>query len=153
MTLTETDYIAIFALGGLGFWWMLMFLISRVSGWSALAEVYATETGDFDGDRLRMQSLTMMRGRLPSSYNNAVTIGADSLALRLSAMIFFRPFHPPLKIPFSDLVAAPRRVFLLDGVELSASRAPAVKIVVNRQQAAWIAERAAGALRLPIVAA
>lgn len=152
VTVTESDLIYIIPAAALGFWWALMFLISRVSGWSALAEVYQSD-GDDDGPKLRRQSLMLMRGRIPASYNNAVTIGADSMSLRLSVMLFFRPFHEPLKIPFSDLVATRRRVLLLDGFELSSTRVDGPKIVVSRKQAEWIAVNAAGALRLPAEAA
>lgn len=148
MALGDNDLIYLAPLAALGVWNAVLFAVSRVSGWSALAEIYAADD-DFDGRTLRMQSIVMMRGKMPSSYGNIATIGADSYALRLSMPFFFRPFHPPLRIPFSDLSSAAKRVLLGERVELTASRASSVKIVLTRAQAAFIEANAAGALRVP----
>lgn len=125
-------------------WSVVLSLLARLSGWSALAEHY--EAADsFEGPTRRFQTISMARYRsLPSNYGNIVNLGADARGLHLSLLLPFRPFHPPLVIPWSDLLAAPRQVLLWARVELTAARAPEVKIVIPGPTAAWLAEQSGG---------
>lgn len=148
MTVTDADLPYLIPIAVLSVWWTAMFVLSRVSGWSALAEAYATDE-DFEGAKAQLQSLSFTRFGLPANYNNVVTIGADAAALRLSVFLLFRPFHAPLKIPFADLTARRKKVLVFESVELTAARAPNVKIVLAKDRADWIEAASAGALRVP----
>lgn len=147
MTVTDADLPYLLPIAVVSVWWMAMFVLSRVSGWSALAEAYATDE-DFEGAKTQLQSLSLTRFGLPANYNNVVTIGADAAALRLSVFVLFRPFHPPLKIPFADISVKARKILVFETAELRAARAPQVGIGMARNRAEWIAAASSGALRL-----
>lgn len=130
-------------LGVMG-WSILLSLIARLSGWSALAEHYeATDT--HDGPKRRFQSIAMERVKLvPSNYGGIVEFGADPHGLHLSLFILFRPSHPPLVIPWSDLAVETRQVLMWTQVVLTAARAPGVKIIIQSAAAEWIAAQSGG---------
>jgi hypothetical protein len=146
MNASETEILYWLPLIAFGAWWGIFLFLSRFGGWSVLAEIYATDE-DFDGAKAQMQSVVLQRHGFPTSYNNIATIGADASALRLSLPLFFRLHHPALKIPFSDIAATTRSVLGFQRIELTASRAPGVKIVIGKTRADWIAAASHGAFR------
>lgn len=147
MNASDTDILYWLPLIAFAAWWAIFLFIARFGGWSALAEVYATDE-EFDGAKASMQSVALQRYGFPAGYNNIAIIGADASALRLSLPIFFRLHHPPLKIPFSDIAAKTRSILGFKRIELTASRAPGVKIVISKARADWIAAASHGAFRL-----
>jgi len=81
--------------------WVLVLLgISSLSGWARLASVYR-RTEPFTGNLWKYQS-ARMRGFM--RYNNCLTVGANSGGLYLSTFFLFRPGHPPLFIPWRDIM-------------------------------------------------
>lgn len=146
MAATDTDLLYLFPVIAISVWWTVMFFLSRFGGWSVLAEAYATDE-DFDGAKAHLQSLSFTRFGLPANYNNIVTVGADASALRLSTYLLFRPFHPPLKIPFADITVETKKALIFETAQLCASRAPGVRIGISKSRAAWIAGASSGALR------
>ncbi len=50
--------------------------------------------------------------RWTSHYGNCLTIGADTAGLKLSVLFPFRPGHPPLFIPWSEISVTRRRNLL-----------------------------------------
>jgi len=125
-------------------WSVVLSLIARLSGWSLLAEYY--EAADaYDGPRRRFQSISMERLKfVPSNYGGVVEFGADARGLHISLFILFRPFHPPLVIPWSDLKVETRQVLMWTQAVLIAARAPEVKIMVPGPTAQWIAMQSGG---------
>jgi len=81
------------------FWVFVSVLISRVSGWSTLAEVYSFN-GTFEGKRWRFVSARM---RWMMGYNNALTVGSDTKGLYLAMFVLLRPGHRALFIPWRDI--------------------------------------------------
>ena len=79
-------------------------------------------------------------------YRVAV-VGADPYALRLRMIFLFKPHHANLKIPFSDLTATPRKLMLMNMVELAPARTPGVKILIAKSRADWIFAQSSGALK------
>ena len=111
------------------FWAAVSFLISRISGWSLLARHYRMEDS-FDGQRWRFQSCRM---RWMTSYNNALTIGADRRGLYLSLVFLFRPGHPPLFIPWKDVVFAVKPGPAANMMEFRFRGEPAAVLHVNEK--------------------
>lgn len=130
------------------FWFFLMAMIARVSGWSSLAEIYsAHET--FEGATKRFSSISLERVKgMPTRYNGAVNLGADLRGIHLWMLFLFRPYHPALSIPWSEIAATPKRFLLVEGVEFSFSRAPGVRLAMPRKLADWAAANSAGGFRL-----
>ena len=126
------------------FWFIVLAVIARVSGWSALAESYPAHE-NFDGPTRRFTSISLERVKgMPANYNGVVNVGADARGLHLRMLMFFRPYHPDLTFPWSEIAAAPRKFLLAEGVELSFARTPGVRIRMPRQLAQWAAENSAG---------
>lgn len=101
------EWLVLFALLFFG----LLFLVSRGFGWHKLARHYASRNryrGTWisqpheDGKGLGGLMLTFNH----CESEDAVRLGADGKGLYLQAWIGFRPFHPPLFFPWSDVRCA-----------------------------------------------
>jgi hypothetical protein len=79
-------------------WSFVCWLIALIGGWQRLAHVYpahGTPVGKRYGG---------LYGRMGhSSYKGVLNVVVAPEGLHLSTMIFFRPGHPPLLIPWSAL--------------------------------------------------
>lgn len=139
------DIVLLSIAGFVAFWFVIQSVIARMSGWAQLAEYYRHD-GPFDGYKRRFQSITMTSGSLPPvAYANTITVDADTRAVYLSPFIFFRPFHPAIVIPHTDIEASEGRRFLvLPTVELRTNRAPEIKIALSPAVAKWIDAAADG---------
>lgn len=99
-------------------------LISRISGWSALAELYFFD-GPFEGKRWRFVSARM---RWMMGYNKALTVGGNSNGLYLAMFILLRPGHRPLFIPWHDISTKTVHGVLMKYMELRFARVPGLYI-------------------------
>jgi hypothetical protein len=81
------------------FWTLVVNLISLASGWRALASHFRAQQR-FLGQKWRFQSAAMRRS---ASYNGCLTAGADAMGLFLEMMYLFRPGHPALFIPWTEI--------------------------------------------------
>jgi hypothetical protein len=104
------------------FWLAVNIVISRISGWAALARVYRSDDS-FDGECWRFQSSQM---RYAMSYRNNLTIGADRRGLSLSILFLFRMGHPALFIPWADITVSEKQSFLKKMIEFRFTRVPGV---------------------------
>lgn len=131
------------------FWCLVLWLVARLSGWNVLAEQYqAFDT--FEGATKRFSSVSFERLKgMPANYNGVVNVGADIQGLHLSAILPFRPYHPELVIPWSDVAAAERKILVFEAVVFSFARTPGVRLILRRPLAEWAATNSAGGLRLP----
>lgn len=128
-------------------WYAMLALIALVGGWSALASFYAGDASDARW-KSHFQTLRLSRYGVPSAYRNGITIGVAGDALLLSPFFTFRPGHPPLRIPFTDLSARQKKSFLINVVELTASQAPKIKISMSPRCAAKIAAASGGVFKI-----
>lgn len=106
------------------FWVFIAMLISRISGWSTLAEVYSYD-GSFEGKRWRFVSARM---RWMVGYNNALTIGSNSKGLYLATFVLLRPGHRDLFIPWHDISTRILRGKLMTYTEFRFARVPSLFI-------------------------
>lgn len=119
--------------------------------WRQLAAVYEATTMP-QGPQRRFSTVILHgRGVAYNSYHSMVTLHAD----RNGVWLLFRPFlltipfFKPLYIPFTDLQATPRRWMLVSkAVELEASKAPGLKLVLWQRGADWIEDQSGGRLGL-----
>jgi hypothetical protein len=79
----------IFGLFFIVLWFVCLKLVSKFSGWEALASKYALE-GKFDGVVERCKA----RG---------LHIGVNERGVYLAVLFCFRPFHRPLLVPWQDI--------------------------------------------------
>jgi hypothetical protein len=101
-------------------WFGSMHLIAAVGGWRDLARVYRAEMPMEFARRWRFRGCTM---RFGTHYNGCLTIGASAMGLHLSLWSVFRPGHPPLFIPWSDITTSVQRNLFLESIRFSFLRA------------------------------
>ncbi|MFG0250110.1 MAG: hypothetical protein ACF8OB_14575 [Phycisphaeraceae bacterium JB051] len=90
------------------FWCLVVWLIAKVSGWQQIARSYPL-TQKIPGEKtVGMQSIRI--GYL-SQYNNCVTYGFSDQGMSLQLWSIFCFGHPPIFIPWEDLLAYETRVF------------------------------------------
>jgi hypothetical protein len=90
------------------FWCGILFLIAVLTGWATLAKRFRM-TSTFTGPTWGFQSARM---RWSSHYGSCLNVGADATGLKLSVLFLFRPGHPPLFLPWSEVSVAQRQSFL-----------------------------------------
>ncbi len=117
---------------------VIMPLVAKTSGWSALAKCYAAQE-PFFGDTFRFRS-ARLSGH--SNYNCCLTFGADRMGLSIAVWLFFRVGHPPLYIPWQDIRAREVRALFIPMIELRFAKAPQVAVRVTRRLAQTLLERA-----------
>jgi len=88
-------YIIAFSVVFVLFWAGIVFLISRLSGWSNLAKEFPAPE-DVDG---RVFNWCSARLRMFVNYSNCLTVIVSSAGIYLEPMIFFRIGHKPILIP------------------------------------------------------
>jgi hypothetical protein len=100
-------------------------LIALGSGWVQLARVYRS-TGAFSGTQWGFQSAGF---RYLARYSRVLTIGYGSGGLYMAVFPLFRVMHPPLLIPWKDLVKR-RGLFGWTAV-LTSAQCPSVPISIS----------------------
>ncbi len=124
MKQVRPEYLVVATIGLVG---IVSFLISRVSGWSALANFYRS-SGEFLGQVWRFQSGQF---RWHMGYNNCLTIGANASGLYLSTFFILRIGHPSLFIPWSDVSATLQKSFWGRYLEFRFSQAPNIPLRIS----------------------
>ena len=83
---------------------VVLYFLSRVTGWHELAKYYPARN-PYQGKWIG-HDLDEVEVRFSSSTGvNSIRLGADAQGLYISMWIGYRPFHPPLFIPWSDVTA------------------------------------------------
>jgi hypothetical protein len=80
-------------------WCAVMWILSGISGWRALAARYASGERQMGG--ARRDSVTGMIGAV--SYRSVLTVRMDDYGFSLEVMPLFRIGHPRLFIPWSEI--------------------------------------------------
>jgi hypothetical protein len=104
-------------------WCLILWIIALTGGWRKLAGRYR-HLGDIQGQILRFQSARLNW----SNYSNILRIGLSERGLYLSPMAIFRPFHPPLFIPWEEIEAEPFQRALWRGYQLRFRSVPGVTL-------------------------
>jgi hypothetical protein len=106
-------------------WWcFLMWVVSHMCGWKALARHYLAEE-PFHGTRLRFRSARIGGG----NYNSCLRVGGNSDGLWMSGMGPFRICHPPLFIPWVDITPRLTHHWLFGRwMDLAIAKTPNVRV-------------------------
>ena len=84
-------------------------------------------------------------------YNGALTVGSGSEGLYLAVFFFFRPFHPPLLIPWPEVSLGRRKPTLFgELVEFRLGQEPLAKLWLSDALAQQVASAPGAYLRSPI---
>jgi hypothetical protein len=110
----------------LGFWCLMLWTLSRISGWQQLASRYATHRLPA-GRRFAWQSARL--GWL--GYNNCMSMHASVDGLFIQPWAVFRLAHPPLLIPWTELRnGRKRRSFGIDWMDFQLQNPPGFKLAL-----------------------
>jgi hypothetical protein len=118
------------------FWVALCYMISLMSGWHYLARHYKRDRHP-EGESWGFQSARL---RYRSSYGGCLFFSANRRGFWLSIMFPFRPGHPPLFFPWSEVSVSMEKRLLLDAAKFEVAGVP---IYVRKSLAEKI-EKAAG---------
>ena len=110
----------------LAVWFLSMHLIAAVGGWRELARVYRA-----DGPITVAAQWRNRYGRLRygTGYNGCLNIAANEIGLQLTLWRIFRPAHPPLFIPWSEISTEPVRGVFSESTRFSFRRASATLLL------------------------
>lgn len=82
----------------LAMWCLLLMLLARLGGWTAVARTYrATEPGHGLLYRFQSGSFAWV------DYNGVLTLHVSADGVRIAVLWPFRPGHPPLMIPWQAI--------------------------------------------------
>lgn len=101
--------------------------ISRVTGWHRLAEQFRFE-GEFPEKRWRWRTGRM---RWTTRYGNCLNFSADERGLYMSLVSFFRPFHPPLFVPWNEIEVGEKSLFFLPRKEFILGREARIPLWIS----------------------
>jgi hypothetical protein len=119
-------------------WASVMFLLSRIGGWSTLARRYRAEQ-PFTGQRFPYCSGTLgMVG-----YNKVLVLGVDERGLHIAVPKIFAIGHPALLVPWSQVKASRKHKLWVPTVGFELGASPAITLRMHRRFADKI-EAAAG---------
>ena len=124
LRMTTPLVIAIFACAFVAFWILLSLLIGAMGGWSALARSYRTEL-PFTGKMWHMRSARM--GWL-TRYSGVLTVGVNAAGLYLAVLPLFRVGHPPLFVPWPDVIVTSERRLIMSFIVFRFRQAPGVTL-------------------------
>lgn len=79
------------------FWMAIVYLISRVGGWSELAARFGHD-GPVTGDVFKWCSARL---RVACNYSNCLTVTVCDEGIHIRTLVFFKVGHPPLFIPWT----------------------------------------------------
>lgn len=135
--------ILIFVVGFPAFWYAIVFLISRMGAWAALAQHYSTSNSLPEPKRSwRTMSFRKSFIRM-ANYGNVVTYRVDQDALYLSIMFMFRPGHPALRIPFADIEMKKDVGYFGRQAHVTIAREPDWRVIMQMSDIHWIEEQQA----------
>ena len=125
------------------FFSLILFVLSQVGGWSRLAQRYRSDLA-FQGSLWKFQFGFLGAVR----YNSALTVGSGMQGLYLATFFLFRPFHPPLLIPWSDVsVGKVKQALWMRLVELQLGPEPVASLWVSETLVQQIASAPGAYLR------
>jgi hypothetical protein len=119
-----SDWMApFFPIGFVAMWFVVLKILSVTGGWGRLATAYPTDRRP-DGARFTMQSARF--GFV--SYNGCLQFTATPAGLFVAILLPWRPSHPPMFLPWTDILVAPYEAWLFRGVELAFRKQPGVRM-------------------------
>lgn len=123
-----------FVVAFLAVWFTPLFVFSVLGGWGKLGQRYRRLT-PIAGTTWWLQSAGMHR-YFDVNYGSCLIVTVNKDGIGLSVLFPFRPGHPPLFIPWSDvLVAQVKRFVFFSGVRLTFPEEPSVRIDISTRLA------------------
>jgi hypothetical protein len=132
-------------LGFLAVWAMVLPIAAWFGGWRRLAEEFAAEPGM--RGRIALGTATMRYG---AHYGNVILLDGRTVGLVLSVRRVFRLAHPPLLIPWTQVVAESTRVlWIFPATRLELGRDAQIPLTFFSSEARELVAGFVGGLELP----
>jgi hypothetical protein len=84
-------------------WCIVCFVVSLFSGWFALSGRFRQQSEPYGDTRSAGPFFYAIYMRFWGHYSSVIRMTAAEDALYLSVLLPFRPGHPPLRIPWSEI--------------------------------------------------
>jgi len=84
-------------------WCIVCFVVSLFSGWFSLSRRFGKQSEPYGDTRSAGPFFYTVYMRFWGHYNSVIRMTAAEDALYLSVLLPFRPGHPPLRIPWSEI--------------------------------------------------
>jgi hypothetical protein len=139
-------WLALSLFGFTFFWSLIAFVLSRMSGWATLAAAYPAGEVLSPNTRWRWQSALMNAN---TKYNASLTVVADPQAVHVSVMALLSVGHRPFTVPWQDIHAEMRQLFLMQRVALMFIKAPTVTMLIPPKLAERLATASGGRFTMP----
>jgi hypothetical protein len=121
-------------------WCAVVGMIGFLSGWQRLAKVYPLSEPIEKEKTVGMQSLNLS---MFSRYNNCITFGVSDKGMSIRVMSIFRIGHPPMFIPWEDMLAEDIKVYkFIPMVRLILLKDPKRKVLLREGHAKRLAKLA-----------
>jgi hypothetical protein len=129
----DRHFALVFPLYFVGLWIFVNSIIALIGGWRLLARRFRMQ-GSYDGQKWPLQSARM---RWTAHYNGVLTVGANRTGLFIAPLILFRVGHPPLFVPWVEIVAVRKTIFFFfNFVELRLGRSEEIPFTISAKLAA-----------------
>jgi len=116
-------------------WILSCEVISRVSGWHALARRFTRASEPYGETRSAGPYFYSVCARYWTRYNSVVRVTTAESGLYLSILLLFRPGHPPLCIPWQEITFGRTRYFLRRYVVLTLGTEERIPLRITERMA------------------
>jgi hypothetical protein len=103
----------------IAFWCAVGFLVSFISGWSALGRHFKRQSDPYGETKTAGPFFYTVYMRWWGHYSSVIRLVAASDALYASVLFLFRIGHPPLRIPWDEIRFSRTKVFFRPFVVLT----------------------------------
>jgi len=124
------------------FWCGTLAVIAYTGGWQSLAEHYRNDRNISPKTTFSMQSARLCRF---TGYNNILRFGVADEGLTIQIPFPFKTAHPPLIIPWEDILAFEAKMFLVGRcVKLTFVKAPNIPVYIDTRLNKKLTDAAGG---------
>ncbi|MDY7098042.1 MAG: hypothetical protein SXU28_07880 [Pseudomonadota bacterium] len=133
-------------------WLFVTTLIPKLSGWSALRQIYPDDPLEQPIGRFSWEAMYLGKGgskRPGVSYRGCVVFEPCESGLRIEVFRIFHPFSGPVFIPWDEIDTEMRKVMMVRMCALFVGEMREFKITVMPRLAERLSSASNGALKLP----
>ncbi|MFA6427715.1 MAG: hypothetical protein WCW16_04730 [Candidatus Magasanikbacteria bacterium] len=128
---------SLYVVGLVVFWYAIIFLISKLSGWNAIAEYFPSSSiGQTPISSKKFQSIKIGM----SNYSGVVYFHIFPEGLNMKVITLFKPGHNPILIPWRELVVEENQGYLKNMYRFSFQSLAKKSFFTPRTLGEWIVE-------------
>lgn len=130
-----TIFSVMFVVFSAAVWCLTCVVISMLGGWFALTRRFTKQSEPLGEARKAGPWFYTVRLRSLGNYNSVIRLTAAEDALFPSVFLFFRPGHPPLRIPWNEITVSPARRFFRNWVILTLGSEERIPMRISERMA------------------